>query len=174
MTDKPFAWRTMIAGSLGLGLIAVTTVASMPIRLVWNASESVPLGLYAVHTIEEIRRADLVLARPPKPIAEFLADGGYVPLGVPLLKHVAALAGQKVCRAGLDVTVDGEPLAKAREYDRMGRSLPHWDGCRTLTSSEVFLVNWDEPASLDGRYFGPLPISSIVGRATPVWTDEER
>lgn len=174
MTDRRLAWRTIIAGSLGLGLIAGTTVVSMPTRLVWNASESVPLGLYAVHPIDELRRADLVLARPPEPIAEFLADGGYVPLGVPLLKHVAALAGQQVCRSGLDVTVDGESLVKAREHDRMGRPLPHWDGCRTLASSEVFLVNWDEPASLDGRYFGPLPTDSIVGRATPVWTDEER
>ena len=26
--------------------------------------------------------------------------------------------------------------------------------------------------SLDGRYFGVLPASSIIGRATPVWTDE--
>lgn len=174
MTDKRYAWGTLVAGSIGLSLIAITTAASVPTRLVWNASESVPLGLYAVRPIQELHRADLVLARPPKPIAEFLAEGGYVPLGVPLLKHVAALAGQQVCRSGLDVTVDGESLVKAREYDRMGRPLPHWDGCRTLTASEVFLVNWNEPASLDGRYFGPLPTSSIVGRATPVWTDEER
>ena len=26
--------------------------------------------------------------------------------------------------------------------------------------------------SLDGRYFGVLPASSIIGRAAPVWTDE--
>ena len=27
--------------------------------------------------------------------------------------------------------------------------------------------------SFDGRYFGPLPASSIVGRAVPLWTREE-
>ncbi len=27
--------------------------------------------------------------------------------------------------------------------------------------------------SLDGRYFGPIPTSSIIGRAMPVWTDED-
>jgi type IV secretory pathway protease TraF len=26
-------------------------------------------------------------------------------------------------------------------------------------------MNWDEPASLDGRYFGPIPLTAIVGRA---------
>jgi hypothetical protein len=25
---------------------------------------------------------------------------------------------------------------------------------------------------VDGRYFGPLPRSSVIGRALPVWTDE--
>ena len=26
--------------------------------------------------------------------------------------------------------------------------------------------------SLDGRYFGPLPATAIIGRAIPLWTDE--
>jgi hypothetical protein len=34
-------------------------------------------------------------------------------------------------------------------------------------------MNWDAPDSLDGRYFGPLPASSIVARALPLWTDAE-
>ena len=34
-------------------------------------------------------------------------------------------------------------------------------------------MNWDEPQSLDSRYFGPFPLSAIVGRAEPVWTFEE-
>jgi type IV secretory pathway protease TraF len=31
----------------------------------------------------------------------------------------------------------------------------------------------DELASLDGRYFGPIPVSTIVGRAEPLWTSAE-
>ena len=46
-------------------------------------------------------------------------------------------------------------------------------GCHVLADSEIFLMNWDEPASLDSRYFGPLPLSGIVGRAAPLWTFEE-
>jgi uncharacterized protein (DUF736 family) len=33
-------------------------------------------------------------------------------------------------------------------------------------------MNPTVPASLDGRYFGPLPITSIVAHAVPLWTDE--
>jgi hypothetical protein len=31
-------------------------------------------------------------------------------------------------------------------------------------------MNPNEPASLDGRYFGPLPIAAIAGLAEPLWT----
>jgi type IV secretory pathway protease TraF len=30
-------------------------------------------------------------------------------------------------------------------------------------------MNRDEAASLDGRYFGPIPVTAIVGRALPLW-----
>ena len=38
-----------------------------------------------------------------------MAARGYVPRGVPLLKPVAAVAGARVCRSGLAVTIDGVP-----------------------------------------------------------------
>lgn len=174
MTRRYFPSRTLVIGSLAIGLIAVTATIQMPTRLVWNASASVPIGLYAIRPVERLEVTQLVLAQPPAPLAAFLADGGYVGNGVPLLKRVAALPGQTVCRDGFEVTVDGATWATARERDRAGRPLPRWDGCRTLTEGEVFLLNWDEPGSLDGRYFGPLPSSAIVGGATPVWTGEER
>jgi hypothetical protein len=31
---------------------------------------------------------------------------------------------------------------------------------------------WQSSDSLDGRYFGFLPASSVIGRAVPVWTWE--
>jgi len=34
-------------------------------------------------------------------------------------------------------------------------------------------MNPDAADSLDGRYFGPLADTTVIGRATPVWTDED-
>lgn len=34
-------------------------------------------------------------------------------------------------------------------------------------------MNWDGPGSFDSRYFEPLPVASIVGRAVPVWTTDD-
>jgi conjugative transfer signal peptidase TraF len=142
-------------------------------RFVWNASESVPIGLYRVQTAGQLIVTDLVVAYPPEDLATRLAEGGYLPRGVPLIKRVLALPGQIVCREKLTITVDGIEMGVARGRDRRGRVLPSWQGCRTLAQGEVFLMNWDEPASLDSRYFGPLPITVIVGRAVPMWTFEE-
>ena len=46
--------------------------------------------------------------------------------------------------------------------------MPVWQGCRTLGAGELLLLNPDHPDSLDGRYFGPLPASTVIGRATPL------
>ncbi len=91
---------------------------------------------------------------------------------MPLLKRIFALPGQTVCRIGLQITVMGVVASPARERDLRGHPLPLWQGCRRIADDEIFLMNWDEPNSLDGRYFGPLPRSAIVARALPVFTDE--
>jgi conjugative transfer signal peptidase TraF len=157
---------------VGLGLITVSAVAGWPPRIIWNASASVPLGLYIAAAADDIALGDLVLVRPPETLAAFLAERGYVARGVPLLKHVAALPPQVVCAEGTAITVDDETLALRRLADRLGRALPTWHGCHALEAGEVFLLNATEPDSLDGRYFGPLPRTSIVARLRPVWITE--
>jgi type IV secretory pathway protease TraF len=105
-------------------------------------------------------------------LASFLKEREYLPRGVPLMKRIAALPGQTVCRIGRNVSVDTIAMGEALARDRRGRELPVWQGCRTLRASEIFLMNWDIRDSLDGRYFGPIPKNSVIGRALPLWTDE--
>ena len=142
-------------------------------RLIWNASASVPIGLYAVRPVDALYLSELVVVDPPKPLAGFLAARGYLPKGVPLLKHVLALPGQTICRSSSAITVDGVAVGFALDHDHLSRPLPVWQGCGVLAAHEVFLMNQQSEASLDGRYFGPLPASAIVGRADPLWTKQE-
>jgi conjugative transfer signal peptidase TraF len=154
-------------------LVVLTSVFHTAPKLLWNASASVPIGLYAVRHALPLHIGELVVVSPPEPLAQFFAARHYLPLGVPLVKHVLALAGQTVCRTGRAITVDGVTMGQALEHDRLGRSLPNWQGCRALATGEVFLMNTVPLDSLDGRYFGPLPLTTIVGRADPIWTREE-
>jgi len=161
-----FGW-VMVTYVSALAIGASAFIHPTP-RLLWNATASTPTGLYALQPGPTLRVGDLVAVRPPEPLAHFLAEGGYLPLGVPLLKHVAAMAGETVCRTGHTITIDGIAAAEARDRDNRGRALPVWNGCRTLDNGEIFLLN-HHPDSLDGRYFGPLPRTSVLGRATALW-----
>ncbi len=158
------------------GLVAAATLATLAVPVsrytVWNATASVPTGLYAIRGKASLHVGERVAIEPPLPLRRLLAERGYLPTGVPLIKRIAAVSGQRVCRFGHGVTIDGGFVGAARARDRLDRPLPTWLGCRTLRSGELFVMNPAAPDSFDGRYFGVLRIADVIGRATPVWTDE--
>ena len=150
---------------VGAAALALSTIATMPVkRYIWNASGSVPVGLYRLQPTGNLSVTQLVAVQSPEPLATFLADRRYLPRGIPLLKRV---------RDQLAVTVDKIEMGAARSHDRSGRPLPIWQGCHVIADGEVFLMNWRSADSFDGRYFGALPTSSIIGTAEPLWTGEE-
>jgi conjugative transfer signal peptidase TraF len=165
MTRRGWFFVTYFA-VLGTGVSLV--VHPVP-RLIWNETASVPVGLYRLRPEPAPHVGDLIAVHLPRHEAMLLATRSYLPLGVPLLKPVAAVAGQTVCSASQRITIDGKFAGDAQSVDHRGRPLPVWQGCRHLASGEVFVMNPAEPRSLDGRYFGVLSLSTVIGRATPVW-----
>jgi conjugative transfer signal peptidase TraF len=155
-----------------LALIMSTMGESTPVYI-WNASKSVPIGLYQLQPAGRLAVTQLVAVRPPEPLATFLDLNGYLPIGVPMLKRVLALPGQTVCRKGLTISVDAIDVGDALSRDSRGRPLPVWQGCHAVEADELFLMNWQSEDSLDGRYFGFVPNTSVIGKALPVWTREE-
>lgn len=153
--------------ALGLAACLALTVRGRPLVL-WNATASVPVGLYGLSPPSRLETGDLVVVRPDPKLAAVLAKGGWAPPGVPLLKPVAARSGQVVCRTGLIVTIDHRPAALALAADARGLRLPRWSGCHRLRAGEVFLLA-PAPGSLDGRYFGPTQARWILARARPIW-----
>ena len=143
-------------------------------KLIWNASASVPIGLYAVHPIGTLHVGELVVVRPPEAArdvprrARLSAHGRAAPEARPRpsrsdrLPHRAARSPSTAW-----------PMGDALDRDRLGRRLPVWQGCRIVADDEVFLMNWQSEYSFDGRYFGPLPASTIVGRADPLWIEKD-
>lgn len=161
----------ILVTTMGVAAILLSTLVIEPTgRYIWNASESMPIGLYQLRPIGNLTAATLVAVRPPEPLARFLESRRYLPRGIPLLKQVLALPGQTVCREELAITVDQHFVGEARPLDGSGRPLPVWQGCHLIAEGEVFLMNSQSPGSLDGRYFGVLPSSAIIGKATPLWT----
>lgn len=161
---------TLLSILAGTTLIVLPSLSPPTVRFIWNASASVPIGLYRIVPGNHVDVTDLAVVMPPNDLAALLDERRYLPRGLPLIKRVLALSGTTVCRRGGAILAYDATYGKALARDTRGRPLPDWQGCRTLHDGEVFLMNWDSPDSFDSRYFGPLPLSTIVGRAIPVWT----
>jgi len=160
--------RCWLAGGAAVALTLASVVLPERRVLIWNASASVPTGLYWLVADEPLQIGHCVAITPVPQIRQWMASRGYLPLGVPLIKRVAALNGQQVCRFRHGITIDGRLVALARARDTLGRPLPVWSGCRTLGPDTFFALNEHRADSLDGRYFGPMPRSVVIGRAIPV------
>src|SRR3984885_8307108 len=144
---------TILITFVAVALVLSTMGEAMP-TYIWNASKSVPIGLYQLQPVGRLALTELVAVQPPEPLATFLDLNGYLPVGVPMLKRVLALPGQTVCRRGLTVSVDAIEMGEARDRDSRGRPRPKWHGCRVVGEGELFVMNWQFADSLDGRYFG--------------------
>jgi len=156
---------------LALGCLCLAaTIAVRPLpRLVWNASASAPVGLYRVTPDVPLLRGDMVIARTPSGVRDLAARRHYIPANVPLVKHVAGIAGDRICAVGAAITINGWLVATRRVADAHGRALPRWHGCRRLDRRTLFLLMTANPDSFDGRYFGPTPTADVIGKAVLLW-----
>lgn len=140
----------------------VVPVNANSARLVWNATPSAPTGLYCIER-GGWHIGDRVAVRPAMLLANDLALRGVLPLGKLLIKRVVAGQGDRVCRSGVTITVNGSAAAVAKDVSRAGEKLPVWLGCRTLGPSDVLLLG-DTEDSYDGRYFGVTSADDVLGR----------
>lgn len=147
---------------IGIALVCGVWIKGDGPIVVWNASPSIPIGLYRISPTPVVL-GDVVLLRLPFRSAALAARRGYLARAAYLAKPVAAVAGDTVCRYGTRILVRGRVMARARLLDRAGRPMPTWHGCRTLRLSELFLLS-ESPDSFDSRYFGPVstPARPIV------------
>lgn len=164
---RPRAILTL--GMAALGLLGLPILDPPRPLLIYNASASAPLGFYRVLPAEPLRRGEFVLARTPDSVRELAAERDYLPATVPLVKRIAAVGGDTVCAIHRAITIDGRHVADQLVADSRGRPLPIWSGCQTLRPDEIFLLMQGVPDSFDGRYFGPIPVSAVIGRLVPLW-----
>lgn len=151
---------------LALAAVAGSAWHGAP-RVVWNATSSVEIGLYSISR-RLLVAGDIAAVRLPVGVAELAHARGYLPRTALLLKPVVASGGDRVCRWGRYILVNGRLRAVAADRDRAGRPLPVWRGCCTLRTGEVFVLS-SKPDSFDSRFFGVLARDDTVGRAALLW-----
>ena len=161
------AWA---AGSLIAGAALAATLLWRPAPvLLWNASASSTIGLYRVTRPARPHVGEMVVAWPPSPARQLAAARRYLPFNVPLVKRVAAIAGDRVCATGDRIYVNGRLAAHRRSRDPSRRAMPWWSGCKVLRAGELVLLSPGMPLAFDGRYFGVTRRDDLVGKAALLW-----
>lgn len=147
---------------VGAGMLAAAWAGERDPWLIYNASESAPVGFY-LRLARPAAIGDFTLVTADSQPGIEAAGRGLVPGGTPLVKRLAAGPDDRVCRRAAHVTINGRLVAAALGHDRAGRPLPVWSGCVRLRAGEVFLLQ-EHPRSFDGRYLGPTLVSDLAGR----------
>jgi conjugative transfer signal peptidase TraF len=144
-----------------------------------NGTASEPVGIYwAVSKVPA--KGDLVFVLPPAvPIFRLAKERGYLAAGPSpagtcgLIKQIAAVGGDRVSIDREGVRVNGIVLKNSapRLTDEAGRLMPAcYLSNYTLAVDEVLLMSAYNPASFDGRYFGPLRRANIQSVIVPLIT----
>jgi conjugative transfer signal peptidase TraF len=170
MTAQSTRRRTLLISALSVMAVSTASFVTPSYQLRYNASASAPLGWYLIVPPQDLPVGVFVLARLPTAAAALADQRHYLPQGVPILKRVAAMRGEAVCAVADGITIDQVLVARTLVQDSKGRPLQRWTGCRRLASDEFFLLNTDNVASFDSRYFGPLRRADVIGKASPLWT----
>jgi type IV secretory pathway protease TraF len=129
-----------------------------------NCSPSAPYGFYRLRPVPAALTPGLLVVLPVPASVQHVW-----PFWVPIMKPVAAVAGDEVCVQAQRLVVRGVDYGVV--YDTAhGMSVPHLDaGCQIVPPGAVFLGS-QEPKSLDSRYFASVPLAAVVAVATPLWT----
>jgi conjugative transfer signal peptidase TraF len=153
--------------------------AACAIGLRVNGTQSEPVGIYWAIS-KAPAKGDFVFVLPPaSPMFELAKERGYLAAGpsaagtAALIKQVAALGGDRVTIDAGGVRVNGLLLRNSapRASDEAGRPLRAYElSDYQLDAEEVLLMSDYNPASFDGRYFGPVSRTTIQSVIVPIIT----
>jgi len=165
-----------IFGIIVIGISAVVALVfsvGYAIGFRVNLTESAPVGLWRTQSVSSVARGDFVEVCPPElPVVSIMAERGYLepgdcPIGtLPLLKPVAAVSGDTVIiRQSYPAEVNGYVLPSTLPMS----SVPGWpDGNYMVDEGYIWLLSTYSEGSFDSRYFGPVSLADVRGRAVPV------
>jgi len=147
-------FRAALIGAAAICLVVATAAEiSFPPRpkLLYNPSNSAPIGYYSIGSKEHLNIGDQVALYAPDWARHLADERDYLPYDFPLIKTIAGKSGDRICGSGEIVSVPNYADITRLSRDSLGRDLP---------STEAGLE-----FGFDSRYFGPVPGETILGVA---------
>jgi len=171
--DRRIIAVLVTAGVMLFSMAATVEIAGLRI----NTSYSLPLGIYVVTSDSS---AHLVEFCPVQPFSVESTERGYRTHGtacsdggVPLLKPVVAVPGDRVLLSADGIRVNGRLLPETAPLyrDAAGRRLHPWPfGSYVVEKGAVWVASTYNHGSYDSRYMGPISVTQIRARLRPLWT----
>lgn len=136
-----------------------------------NYTPSMPKGLYRIKPLPPaitLHKGDIILYPVPEEVEAIIYGRHYLRRGVPLMKPIAALAGDKVCIDHHTLTINQVAIGRVFDVDSNGEVIPHKEGCYILKAGQILPISTYYERSFDGRYHGPISKKMLIGIAEPL------
>ncbi|MDY7101979.1 MAG: signal peptidase I, partial [Actinomycetota bacterium] len=167
LTKSLIEWVAVLGGAFVVALVIKTYLfqaffipsQSMEPALMVNDRVLVNKLSYELHGVE---RGDLVVFERPEVVSDDDSD---------LIKRVVGLPGETIDFLDGTVYIDGEPLDEDYLEDGVPTVPPDAERFPMLLGDdEAFVMGDNRTDSRDSRFFGPIKVDSIIGRAwVRVW-----
>jgi conjugative transfer signal peptidase TraF len=145
----------------------VLAVRSVPCYL--NLSDSEPWGIYRLTPFDgHVFIGELVIMEVPVPARPVVYGRGWLPEGGLLLKSIGAVLGDQVMIANDAIFINQQYSGPVYHQDSQGKPLPELRGSFRIQPGYFLPLATAIPNSFDGRYFGPVSLRLILGKAKPV------
>lgn len=160
----------LIAGAILLVFLAVIHFKPTTKLGYYNPTPSAPKGYYLIHDDGIApKRGDFVAISVPENVSAIVYGRGWMEPGTPLLKTVGALPGDVVTITDEELIINGQYRGPVLETDKEGLPLPKIRGTFVIPEGQFLPVS-SYGRSFDGRYFGPVAISSVQHKLKPLLT----
>lgn len=162
----------LIATAAALVGLAVLGPAwrSTEIIIVRNLSPSLPPGFYLVQPSHNVSLGEIAVFRLPRDVLRKVGGRRWLAHPPLLIKPTAAVTGARVCHWTSSIRINGVRVGSTLLTDSEGLELPRIRGCYRIRRGWFLPLSNRIPNSFDGRYFGALPPSLLLGRAVPLLT----
>jgi len=159
-------WKALMSIAAMLLILASSVEIAFPPKpvLLYNPSESAPVGWYRLRPNEVLKNDIMVAAYAPETARRLAHERDYLPYDYPLIKTIWAMPRAYICIQNMRVRVPNRPDIYQLAQDGLGRDMPLLSGCFTLKVDEYFLISKDVQTGFDSRYFGPVRKENILGR----------
>ncbi len=162
-------WASVVLGAIVLALLVRTFllgtyyIPTPSMEPTLRAGDRILVNKLS-YRLHDVNRGDLVVFKPPATDDSESDD---------LIKRVIGLPGETVTASEGQILIDGglliEPYLAWPEGTGDFGAVP-WcvdggAGACVVPANHVFVMGDNRPNSRDSRFFGPVPVDSIVGRA---------